>query len=271
MCSTTVVADVVRQVAGDHLSVGVLMDADADPHQYDPTPADARKLRGAKIIFYSGLHLEAKMTELFDDLGKKKPVYAVAGQLPASSLLKDEHGTTDPHVWFDPELWVQTADVVVDALSKFDPKHADDFKANAGKYKDTLLAAHKEFKVSIASIPKERRILVTAHDAFEYFSRAYDIEVKALQGISTAQEAGLNESGKLVRFLVERKIKAVFVETSVPPKNIEALKQGCEASGHSIVTGGTLYSDSLGKVGSDTGTLEGTLRHNVKLIVEALR
>ncbi len=269
LCTTTIVADVVRQVSGGHQKIAVLMDADVDPHTYDPTPADAKALRGAKVVFYSGLHLEGKLTELLEDLASKKPVHALADDLPRQR--KDDKGKADPHVWFDLELWANTADVAADALTKYDPAHAADYKANAKKYKDKLLAVHQEIKIELATIPKERRVLVTAHDAFEYFGRAYDIEVKAVQGISTESKAGVKEVRDLVSFLTERKIKAIFVETSVSPKNVEALKEGCEQAGHKIVIGGTLYSDSLGKLDSLTGTLEGTMRHNVKTIVEALR
>ncbi len=271
LCTTTVVADVVRQVAGEHQSVDVLMGADVDPHTYDPTPADARRLRGAKVVFYSGLHLEGKMIEMLEDVGRKKPVVAIAEQLDRQRILKDKNGTVDPHAWFDLALWSGTADAVAETLAEYDRQHADEYRANARTYKDKLLAAHEEFKKELASIPEAGRVLVTAHDAFHYFGKAYRVEVLAIQGISTDSEAGVREINKLVDTITRRGIKAIFVETSVSDKNILALKEGCESKGHTVEIGGTLYSDALGEPGSDTGTLVGATRHNVETIVKALK
>jgi len=273
LCTTTIVADVVRQVAGPHQSVGVLMGAGVDPHLFDPAPRDARRLGQAKVIFYSGLNLEGKMTELLKSLGKQKPVVALTDKIDRSRLLpfgKDSNHF-DPHVWFDADLWAQTADVAAATLADFDPAHADDYRANAKTYRDRLLKLHEEVKREMASIPKEERVLATAHDAFHYFGRAYNIEVKAVQGISTESKAGLRDVNQLVDLLTERKIKAIFFETSVSSKNVQALQEGCEKRGHKIQIGGELYSDSLAAESEPAGTYEGMMRHNVRTIVQALK
>jgi manganese/zinc/iron transport system substrate-binding protein len=270
LCTTNDVADVVRQVAGEHQTVGVLMGEGVDPHTYDPTPADARALRNARMVFYSGYHLEGKMTELLRDMGSRKPVVAVAEKLNPSRILR-EGGKEDPHLWFDLELWSGTAEVVAEVLAKEDPRNASDYRANARRYRDSLLAAHKELKDQILTIPDERRVLVTAHDAFEYFGRAYETKVRAIQGISTESKAGLKEINDLVSYLTDKKIKAIFVESSVSPKNVESVQEGCRKRGHSIEIGGELFSDSIGKEGTPDGTLEGAMRHNVRTIVNALK
>lgn len=273
LCTTTVVADVVRQVAGQHQTVGVLMGAGVDPHLYDPAPRDARRLNQAKVIFYSGLHLEGKMDDLLKSLGERKPVVALTRGLKHEELIADEDNPKlhDPHVWFDARLWAQTADVVAEELAKFDPPHAADYQANAAAYKKKLLALHEEVKKEIASIPEKGRVLATAHDAFHYFSRVYGIQVKAIQGVSTESEAGVREIENLVKFLTDRKIKAVFVESSVSDKNVRALQEGCKQAGHNIVIGGELYSDSLAGPNEPAGTYEGMMRHNYQTIVRALK
>lgn len=271
ICTTTIVADIVKNVAGEHQDIGVLMPAGVDPHLYVEAPGDFRKLSGAKIVFYSGLHLEGKMTDLLEDMAKKKPVIAVAEKIDQKRVRKDEQGHVDPHVWFDVDLWAQTTDVVADALADFDPQHASDYRANAKSYKAKLLALHEEMKKELAAIPKKQRVLVTAHDAFEYFGRAYEIEVRAVQGISTDSEAGLQEVEKLVDFLTQNRIKAIFVESSVSDKNVKALQEGCKNRGHKVKIGGELYSDSLGDEDTPSASFEGTIRHNVETIVNALK
>jgi manganese/zinc/iron transport system substrate-binding protein len=272
LCTTNVVGDVVRQVAGDHFTVGVLMGDGKDPHGYEPTSSDMRALRNAKIVFYSGLHLEGKMTELLEEMGSKKPVVAVAETLDDARILRDEGTKTpDPHVWFDLKLWSGTADAVAEALTKQDQKHAKEYRDNARKYREKLLTAHAELIEEMKQVPEEQRWLVTAHDAFEYFGRAYGIKVRAVQGISTEDKAGLKEINDLVEFLVSKKIKAIFVETSVSDKNVKALVEGCHERKHPVKIGGELFSDSIGAEGTPEGTLEGAVRANVRTIVNALK
>lgn len=273
LCTTTIVADMVQTIAGEHQKVGVLMGPGVDPHTYDPSPRDARQVKNAKLIFYSGLHLEGKMTEMLEDYAEKKPVIALVSKLDKSRILRDDQGTVDPHVWFDVALWAETADLVAKELGDYDPANKGDYLRNAEKYKAQLMELHKETKDKLESVPKEHRVLVTAHDAFEYFGRAYDIEVRAVQGISTDSEAGLKDIRNLVNFLTDRKVKAIFFESSVSNKNVRALQEGCANARppHRVAIGGELFSDALGEPDEPGGTYIGMIRHNVQTIVEALK
>jgi manganese/zinc/iron transport system substrate-binding protein len=271
VCTTEMVADLVRNVGKEHVVVQAIMGEGVDPHLYKASPGDRTLLNEADVVFASGLHLEGKMTEVFSHLAKKKPTFAVAEHVPASFILKDEAGHLDPHLWFNVDAWSHAADVVRQVLVAYDPPHAQDYERNAQLYRKELADLHGYAKERIGSIPQERRVMVTAHDAFRYFGKAYDIEVKGIQGISTESEAGVKEVNQLVRLLTERKIKAVFVETSVSDRNIKALLEGAAAKGHSVVIGGELYSDAMGKLGTPGGTYIGMVRHNVDTIVKALK
>jgi manganese/zinc/iron transport system substrate-binding protein len=271
VCTTGMVADLVRNVGGPHVQVTQLMGEGVDPHRYEVSSGDVTRLDGADIIFYSGLHLEGKMADLFERLAKRRPTFAVAEYLDRTAVLEDEGHSDDPHVWFDVSLWSQAAAVVRDVLMKYDASHAGDYQANADRYRAKLAELHEYAKKEIASVPKERRVLVTAHDAFRYFGRAYAIEVKGIQGISTADEAGLRDIEELVEFIARRQIKAVFVETSVNDRNMRALVEGCRARGHTVTVGGELFSDAMGKEGTEAGTYVGMVRHNVDTIVRALK
>jgi len=271
LCTTGMVADLARNVGGAHVQVTALMGAGVDPHLYKASPADVSQLNRADIVFYSGLHLEGKLGELLERMGERKPTVGVAERLASEKLLHDEHGARDPHVWFDVSLWSESAGAVADALAIFDPPHAADYRANLKAYQEKLNALHEYAREQLATVPSDRRVLVTAHDAFRYFGRAYGIEVRGIQGISTDSEASNREVTDLVAFLAERKIKAVFVETSVADQNIRALLEGCSARGHEVVIGGTLFSDAMGEAGKPEGTYEGMVRHNVNTIVAALK
>jgi manganese/zinc/iron transport system substrate-binding protein len=270
VCTTGMVADLARNVGGKHVEVKSLMGAGVDPHLYKASPGDLSLMSNADVVFYSGLHLEGKMTEVFDNLAREKPAIAVAEGIEHGKILESD-GAHDPHVWFDVSLWSQAASTVRDALIAFDSANADDYKANAIAYQDRLAELHEEATAKILTIPKEQRVMVTAHDAFRYFGRAYDIEVRGIQGISTDSEAGVKQINDLVAFLTKRKIKAVFVETSVSDQNIRSLLEGSAASGHKVVIGGELFSDAMGKEGTEEGTYEGMVRHNVETIVNALK
>jgi manganese/zinc/iron transport system substrate-binding protein len=271
VCTTGMVADLVRNIGGDRVKVTQIMGEGVDPHLYKASPGDVNLLTGADAIFYSGLHLEGKMADVFVRMARKKPTFAVTEYIPEDRVLDNPEGAFDPHLWFDVSLWREAAGVVRDALKAFDPAHAADYQARADSYQAELSKLHEYARTQLASIPKERRVLVTAHDAFRYFGRAYDIEVKGIQGISTESEAGVKEVNALVNFLVERKVKAVFVESSVSDKNIRALLEGCKARGHTVVIGGELFSDAMGKDGTPEGTYVGMVRHNVDTIVKALK
>jgi manganese/zinc/iron transport system substrate-binding protein len=271
VCTTGMVADVVREVGGDRVDVVQLMGEGVDPHLYKASPGDVSRLRAADIIFYSGLHLEGKMAEIFELMSRRKPTFAVTEGLPEDRILMIQGSFPDPHLWFDVSLWSETVNTVRDRLAAFDPPRADEYRNRAEKYRAELAALHAEAQRLLDGIPAERRVLVTAHDAFHYFGRAYGVEVRAIQGISTESEAGVKEINELVHFLTERKIKAVFVETSVGDRNIKSLVEGCRQAGHEVAIGGELFSDAMGKPGTEEGTYIGMVRHNVNTIVQALK
>ncbi|MFC5987461.1 metal ABC transporter solute-binding protein, Zn/Mn family [Marinicrinis lubricantis] len=268
------ITDVAKEVGGEHVQVTGLMGEGVDPHLFKATQGDVRKLDEADIIFYNGLHLEAKLGDILEQMNEDKPTIAVAEAIEASKLLAgdEEAGEQyDPHVWFDVSHWMTVTETIRDELMKIDPDHSEDYEKNAEAYLTELQELHTYAKVQIASIPEESRVLVTAHDAFHYFGKAYDIEVRGLQGISTASEAGVKDVTDLVDFLVERKIGAVFVESSVSSKSIDAVIEGAEAKGHQIQEGGELFSDAMGPEGTEEGTYIGMVRHNVDTIVGALK
>jgi manganese/zinc/iron transport system substrate-binding protein len=276
LCTTGQVADLVRRVGGEHIVVEALMGPSVDPHQYKATLADNRKLAEADVVFYNGLHLEGRMTDVLENMAKRKPVFAVADAIVERAperLRKPEdfEGGYDPHIWFDAELWSYTPNYVAAMLSDVDLARKRDYFKWAESYTDELQALDHETREVLAGIPKEQRVLVTAHDAFGYFGKAYDVEVHGLQGISTADEADVATKQKLVDMLVRRKIKAVFVESSVPHQNVENLIGLCDRRGHKLVRGGELFSDAMGEEGTSEATYVGMFRYNVKTIVAALK
>jgi manganese/zinc/iron transport system substrate-binding protein len=271
VCTTGMVADLVRNVGGEHVRVTALMGPGVDPHLYKSSPGDVGHLNRADMICYSGLHLEGKLSELLERMSHKKPTLAAAERIAAEKLLTDEHGARDPHVWFDVSLWSEAAGAVADALTTYDPDHAADYQAACVKYQSRLAELHQWVKEELATVPTDKRVIVTAHDAFRYFGKAYNVEVRGIQGISTDSEAGIREVTQLVDFLVERKIKAVFVETSLADQNVKSLLEGCAARGHTVTIGGTLFSDAMGGDGTPEGTYVGMVEHNVKTIVGALK
>lgn len=270
VCTTGMVADLVKNIAGDRAQVTHLMGAGVDPHLYKSSPDDAAELGQADMVFYSGLHLEGKMTELFEDLGKTKPVIGVAEKIEHAKLLEDG-GLHDPHVWFDVMLWQLAATRVVDALIGFDPAHKPEYEQRHIEFSAKLMGLNTFCQEELKKIPAERRVLVTAHDAFRYFGKAYDIDVRGIQGVSTDSEAAVKQINDLVDFLVQKKIKAIFVETSVPKEHVRSLLEGCKAKNHEVVIGGELFSDAMGEDGTPEGTYEGMIRHNVNTIVKALQ
>lgn len=276
VATTGQVADMVRAVGGDQVQVTALMGPGIDPHLYKATPRDRRLLNAADLVLYSGLHLEGRLAELLEGLGRQKPVFAVTDAIREETperLIAAGEGVTayDPHVWFDVALWADCIPLVRDRLAEADPEHAETYRKNAEAYAAQLQELDDYARSRIAEIPEGQRLLVTAHDAFAYFGRAYGLEVHGLQGISTADEADLGAVNALVDLLVERKVKAVFVESSVPAKNVRALVEGCQARGHTVAIGGELYSDALGEPGTPAASYAGTVRHNVDTIAGALK
>jgi len=264
--TTTIVADLVRQVGGDRVAVDCLMAAGIDPHSYRATPRDADRLARAKLVVASGLHLEGKLSELLARLARRVPVTFVADTLPRDRLLPVAENLHDPHVWFDARLWSLCVPSVVDALARLDPAGRPHYESRGADFVRRLELLDDKLRDRLATIPKQQRVLVTAHDAFRYFGRAYDVEVVGVQGTSTESEAGLADINRLVELIVSRGIPAVFVETSVSDRNVKALREGAQARGHAVALGGELYSDSLGAPGGSAGTLEEMLLANVETI-----
>jgi manganese/zinc/iron transport system substrate-binding protein len=270
LATTTVVADLVRQVAGDRAEVECLMAAGIDPHSYRPTPADADRLARADLIVAVGLQLEGRLAALVERLAARRPVLAVGDRLPRDRLLSVSDDFVDPHVWFDAGLWSLCPPMVAEALAAIDPPGATGYRERAVAESAALATLDADVHEQIATIPEPRRVLVTAHDAFRYFGRAYGIDVVGVQGTSTESEAGLHDVNRLVELLVSRGIPAVFVETSVADRSVAALIEGARARGHTVTIGGRLYSDSLGEPGSGADTLAAALSANVETIVAAL-
>jgi len=270
LATTTIVADLARQVGGDRVDVECLMAAGIDPHSYKPTPRDADRLATADVVVANGLHLEGRLAELLERLGRRRPVVAVGETLPGADLLSAGGDRHDPHVWFDPRLWARCGTALAEALAKVDPAGAEGYASRGRGYAERLTAVDAAVRARLAAIPAERRVLVTAHDAFRYFGRAYEVEVVGVQGTSTESEAGLADINRLVDLVVTRRIPAVFVETSVSDRSVTALREGAAARGHEVGLGGTLLSDSLGGPGSGAETLEEALRANADTIASAL-
>ena len=270
LATTTIVADLVRQVGGDRVTVDCLMRPGIDPHSYRATPRDADRLAAADLIVASGLHLEGRLATILERLARTRPVVSVGDRLPADRLLDAGGGAHDPHVWFDPRLWALAAPVVAEALAALDPAAAEDYRSRATAYAADLAAVDARLRDEIARVPAPGRVLVTAHDAFRYFGRAFGVEVIGVQGTSTESEAGLGDINRLVDLLVRRGIPAVFVETSVSDRDVAALREGARARGHEVSLGGRLFSDSLGGPGSGAETLVDALAANVATIVAGL-
>ena len=259
VATTGMIYDLVKNIGGVHVQAQALMGAGVDPHLYKATPGDIKKLSGADIIFYNGLHFEGKMADVLEKMGERKPSVPVAAGIAQAELLNSDSTTSypDPHIWFDVQKWIKAGEEVREALKKFDAPHAADYDKNAEAYLKQLQELDAYAKTQIATIPKARRVLVTAHDAFRYFGKAYDMEVQGLQGISTASDVSVRDVQRIVDLLVKRKIKAVFVETSVSKRSIDAVVQGCKAKGHDVKIGGSLFSDAMGRAGTPEGTYPG--------------
>lgn len=273
VCTIGMITDAVKVIAGDKVEVTGLMGPGVDPHLYKAAKGDIDLLDNADLILYNGLNLEAKMTEIFEKMRRIKPTVAVAERIDDSLLRHPPEfdGHPDPHIWFDLTMWRIAVQAVGEALIQNDSINKSYYQSNLNSYLDSLNSLHQWVSQGMSTIQSDRRVLVTAHDAFGYFGRAYNIEVNGLQGISTVTEAGLYDVTHMIDMLVERKIKAVFVESSVPRKAIDAVVGGCRAKGHDIQIGGELFSDAMGDEHTPEGTYLGMVRHNVNTIVKALR
>jgi manganese/zinc/iron transport system substrate-binding protein len=243
-----------------------------DPHLYKASAGDVRTLAGADIIFYNGLHLEAAMGEVLERMTGRTVTVPVAEGIPEDRRLTSEYftGSWDPHVWFDVELWAETTRRVEEGLISLDPDGEAGYRARAEVFRDTLAALDTWVRERVSELTGERRILVTAHDAFGYFGRAYGFEVVGLQGISTVSEAGTSDVQRIADLVVERRVPAIFLETSVAQRTIEAVQAAVRNRGYEVRIGGALFSDAMGSAGTPEGSYPGMVRHNVNTIVEAL-
>jgi manganese/zinc/iron transport system substrate-binding protein len=271
--TTGMIADVAKNVGGDRVQVTALMGPGVDPHLYKASEGDVLSLQEADVVFYNGLHLEAQMGEVLERLNEfGLKTVAVTDKIDRSVLQSPPEfaGNYDPHVWFDVSLWMNTVEQVEETLMELDPTHVAVYEANANAYRNELQDLHQYVLDQANTIPAEQRILITAHDAFNYFGRAYGFEVRGLQGISTEAQAGTADVQGLANFIVERQIPAVFVESSVPQRNVEAVQAAVQAQGFEVKIGGSLFSDAMGTEGTPEGTYIGMVRHNIDTIVTAL-
>ncbi|WP_312446929.1 metal ABC transporter solute-binding protein, Zn/Mn family [Lacrimispora sp.] len=274
VATTTMLADLAASIGGELVTVNGLMGPGIDPHLYQASAGDVSLMQKADVVVYNGLHLEGKMGEIFENLSSQgQAVICIEKGLDESRLLAWEEDSSiyDPHIWFDVSLWKDAAKTVAKGLTEADPNGKAEYEANLDAYLKELDETDTYIHGRAAELPEEQRVLVTAHDAFQYFGKAYGFKVRGLQGISTDAEAGTADVSDLANFIVERQIKAIFVESSVPPKTIEALQAAVKAKGFDVSIGGELYSDSLGDAESGADTYILTVKANIDTIVDALK
>ena len=266
------ITDIVKNVGGPRVAVTGMMGPGVDPHLYNPTPKDVQRLGSAHIVFYNGLHLESKVGDILAKMSGETLTVAVTDAVDRSLLLTppEYEGLYDPHLWFDVKLWMQIVEKVRDALSEYDTDNTALYKKNAERYLVKLTELDAYVKSQVARVPSQQRVLVTAHDAFNYFGKAYGFEVRGLQGISTATEAGIADVQELATFIAEQRIPAIFVESSVSSRSLEAVKAAVKSKGFDVEIGGELFSDAMGSEGTPEGTYIGMVRHNIDTIVRAL-
>ena len=272
--TTGMIADITKNVGGEYVEVTALMGPGVDPHLYKASEGDVRRLQDANLIFYNGLHLESKMGEVLEkmnDFGIK--TVPVTDKIDRSLLQAPPQfaGNYDPHVWFDVTMWMKAVEQVQETLIETDPSHKAEYEANASAYLAQLDELHQYVLAQAQTVPADKRIIITAHDAFNYFGHAYGFEVRGLQGISTEAQAGTADVQDLVSYIVEKQIPAIFVESSVPQRNVEAVQAAVQAQGFDVQIGGSLFSDAMGSEGTPEGTYIGMVRHNIDTIVSALK
>ena len=275
VATTSIIAETARRIAGDRVEVEALMGAGVDPHRYQPSPSDLTKLGSASLVLYNGLHLEGKMTEVLENSGRFKGIAVTRDLDPKTQLRRaDGEGELDPHVWFDVKLWRRCTETIRDALIEAFPDGSEVFRTNAAEYLAELDALDGELRDILKSVPAERRVLITSHDAFGYFGAAYGFEVFGLQGVSTSAESGSKDVSLLAKLIGERGVPAVFTETSVPPAGLQAVRTAVRDRFRRDITfvgdGEALYSDALGEPGSDGATYAGMVRHNARILAKYL-
>jgi manganese/zinc/iron transport system substrate-binding protein len=270
--TTGMITDIVKNVTGDRAEVIGLMGPGVDPHLYKASAGDVDRMRNADLIFYNGLHLEGAMSELFERMQSQIKTVAVTEGVDKVLLLSppEFEGQHDPHLWFDVSLWMEAVRQVEKTMVQEDSVHADHYRQNAAAHLHKLEELDSLVHVWVEEVPEDKRTIITAHDAFNYLGRAYGFEVMGLQGISTATEAGTRDVQKLSDYIVEKEIPAIFVESSVPRRAVEALQEAVKSKGFSVEIGGELFSDAMGDPGTPEGTYIGMVKHNIRTIVDAL-
>ncbi len=271
--TTGMIADAARNVGGERVKVTALMGPGVDPHLYKASAGDVQRMADADVIFYNGLHLEGAMNEVFEQMSGRVVTIAVTDGVDHDRLIMPEgsEGSHDPHVWFDVSLWMNAVEYIGEKMTEIDPDHKETYQKNTANYLAELEELHNYAKERAMTVPEGQRVLITAHDAFNYFGQAYGFEVRGLQGISTASEAGTADVQQLASFIADNKIPAIFVESSVPKRNIEAVQAAVKAKGFDVGIGGELFSDAMGTKGTPEGEYPGMVRHNVDTIIDALK
>lgn len=270
--TTSMIHDLVQTIGGPDVTAIGLMGPGVDPHGYKATEGDVRTLASADVIFYNGLHLEAKLGDVFEKMGQSKRVVAVSEAIPTAQLRMPSEfkGFPDPHIWFDVALWKIAAKTVATTLSEADPKNKTHYMNRYTTYLRSLDQLDQDIRAAVQRIPTENRVLVTAHDAFGYFGKAYGIRVMGLQGISTQSEPGIHDVKQLARFVSDHRIPSIFIESAIPARTIQSVQQACKANGWTVRIGGQLYADAVGSAGTSANSTIGMMRANMATIVEGL-
>ena len=273
LCTTGIVEDLVKNIVGNKAHVDALMGTGVDPHIYKASQGDIQKFYAADLIVVNGVHLEGKLAEILSNLKKLKPVYVLSSVLDHKQLLQTDpkHKVFDPHIWFDVSIWKQCAIGFGNYIQKFDSLNYDYYNLNTKKFSAELDSLHHWIGIQTETVPLKQRVLITSHDAFNYFGRAYHVEVIGLQGISTMSDYGIRDVSNIVNLITSRKIPSVFVESSVSDKSLKAVIESCKKNKHNVKNGGMIYSDALGKKGTPEGTYIGMVKHNVNTIVGKLK
>jgi len=274
VCTTSQVTDLVKELAGDLVELEGLMGAGVDPHLYKASEGDVTKFFNADVIFYSGLHLEGKLEDVFEKMRHQgKKTISVSDAIAKEELISsaDFASSYDPHFWFSIPKWKKATQYAAGELSKLDPKNKSTYEDNAKLYIDKLNQLEKNNTLQLEVLPEEKRILVTAHDAFAYFGKTYHFKVVSLQGLSTATEAGVQDVQRISEFIITHDVKAIFIESSVPVRTVEALQAAVQSKNHEVAIGGTLFSDALGNPDALEGTFIGMYEYNMKTFVNALK
>ena len=272
--TTTMITDLVKNIGGDKIDIQGLMGAGVDPHLYKASEGDVSKLFNADVIVYNGLHLEGKLEDVFEKMRQQnKKTIAVSDAIDKNTLIGSEYFASnyDPHIWFDITNWEIITQYIIDKFCELDVDNSETYKTNGANYLKKLASLKIVITEEVNSLPLEKRILVTAHDAFNYFGKEFQFNVVGLQGLSTATEAGVKDVQRLASFIEEKNVNAIFVESSVPKRTVEALQEAVRAKGKEVAIGGTLYSDALGSIGTMEATYIGMYKHNVKIIVSSLK